>query len=87
MFPVLTPLFIMAILYSWPFSLFPAQFYLALIGYSWFFIALITLVCRRFRCGMKSRSLGDVELDQTKSDLVEVENIYENDQDLKNDLM
>ena len=35
---------------------------------------------------MKSRSLGDVELDQTKSDLVEVENIYENDQDLKNDL-
>merc|ERR1719310_1671987 len=37
MFPLLTTLFIMAILYSWPF-VFTAQFYLALIGYSWFLI-------------------------------------------------
>ena len=89
MFPVLTPLFIMAILFSWPFSIYPAQFSLALLGYSWFLIALITLLCRRFKCfcGMKSRGLGDVEINQTTSDLVEVENIYENDQDLKNDLM
>ena len=83
MFPLLTPLFIMALLYSY-ISIYPAQFSLALMGYIWYLIALINLLCRRFSCscGMKTRrSSSDVE------NSLEVENIYENDLELKSDLM
>ena len=92
MFPLLTPLFILAIIYSLIYShtlLYPVQFSLALLGYIWFLIALITLLYRRFSCscGLKTRSSGDVENNQTQSDSLEVENIYENDLELKSDLM
>ena len=82
MFPLLTPLFIMAMVYG-HLSIYPAQFSLAIMGYVWFLIALITLLCRRFSCscGLKTRSSSDVE------NSLEVENIYENDLELKSDLM
>ena len=90
MFPLLTPLFIMVIYSYSNIILYPAQFSLALLGYIWFLIALITLLCRRFSCSceLKTRSSSDVENNQTQSDCsLEVENIYENDLELKNDLI
>ena len=88
MFPVLTALFIMAMVYNSPNyrpSVSSAQFFLAIMGYIWFLLALSVLLCRRFfscYCGKKTR-MYDVENSanvQARPDSsVAVENIYEND--------
>ena len=89
MFPILTPLFIMTIIFRSRYESWIVQLSLALLGYIWFLISLVTLLWRRFSCscGMKTRSTDDVENIQTSSYCVEVENIYENDLELKSDLM
>ena len=56
MLPVLTPLFIMAFVYNREYNynegpcLSAAQFFLAILGYIWFLLALLVLLCKRLSC-------------------------------------
>ena len=84
MFPVLTPLFIMTFVYNKDYygpSLYVSQFFLAIMGYIWFLLTLLVLLCRRFiscYCGEKSQN-DDVENSanvQTRADRGAVQNIF-----------
>ena len=76
MFPVVTPLFIMATYFSldrYGYIAFPIQFSVALLGYIWFLTSLIILLSRKFGCYCEKKSVNI----QSRSDCVE--NIYQND--------
>ena len=84
MFPVVTPLFILAIILSlgrYCSIEFPIQFTVALLGYVWFLTSLIILVCRKFGCYCEKKTANI----QSRSDCVE--NIYENNSNIQNDLI
>ena len=77
MFPVLTPLFIMAMVFSvnrYSSIAFPIQFSVALLGYIWFLTSLIILLARKFGCYCEKKKAVNI---QSRSDCVE--NIYQND--------
>ena len=82
MFPVLTILFILAMIFSFSYRngyiAFPLQLTVALLGYTWFLISLATLLYRKFSFVKKTSSSRDAENILTRADCVE--NIYENDQ-------
>ena len=86
MFPVLTFLFTLAMIFSFGYRhgdiAFPVQLTVALLGYTWFTISLAILLSRKFSCfcGKKTHSSisSDAKNIQTRSDCEE--NIYENDQ-------
>ena len=84
MFPIVTPLFIMAIVFSFDVNIyttymeFPIQFTVALLGYGWFLTSLIILACRKFGCYCEKKTANI----QSRPDCVE--NIYENNEHFTN---
>ena len=95
MFPVISATFILAMIFSfkWGRLEFPIQFSVSLIGYIWCLLILVVFISRKMNCycAKIDNNSEDIEkpgktgLSQLRSD--REENIYENDQNFKANLM